>query len=137
MKTVSESVQPPSSKYSSLCQKDSRHDDEIFEQMPQESKSHWRCCTVLIQPPIQSPSCPSFGSHNGSNIFSLESHTRHGVIHIASLQVPVVTALMALAQSLRVVGFGCGLAKRAERVGFWDDREVFCKVAGRVEAVFE
>jgi hypothetical protein len=69
---------------------------KIFEGMPQEPKSRWRCCTVLIQPPIHRfPAVLLFGSYNGSNIFSLRSQTGHGVIHIAKLQAPVVIALVA------------------------------------------
>ena len=73
---------------------------KIFEEMPQEPKSRWRCCTVLIQPPIHKfPVVLLFGSYNGSNIFPLGSQTRHGVIRIIKLEVPVVIAWLTSAVS--------------------------------------
>ena len=102
---------------------------KIFEEMPQEPKSRWRCCTVLIQPPIHKfPVVLPFGSYNGSNIFSLGSQTRHGVIHIVKLQVPVVIALMAHWRSLFVSLDSAADWQRAERVGFGTTAEYFAKL---------
>ena len=103
---------------------------KIFEEMPQEPKSRWRCCTVLIQPPIHRFPVVLllFGSYNGSNIFSLRSQTGHGVIHIVKLQVPVVIALVAHWCSLFVSLDSAADWQRAERVGFGTTAEYFAKL---------
>jgi hypothetical protein len=103
---------------------------KIFEEMPQEPKSRWCCCTVLIQPPIHKfPVVLFFGFLQWiQHIFlRITNQTRNHSYYQAASSCRHRT-YNSLAQSLRAVGFSCGLVERAERVGFGTTTEYFAKL---------